>query len=256
MSKLIFVTYASGTYKKNIFWNKFFVNLFIRPDISLFYTDEDLKKSNIYKNNRELFDAPIGAGYWAWKPWVISKAINNANEGDIVIYQDCGAGFKYKNFRKPNNIIDYAKKNNIMPGVLIPIHGKNKHLTHAKCFELMECNNEIYYNASMIEATVSAWKVGKESKIFVNKWLTYCLDLRIVGDSLDRQKGIDDTFLLHRYDQSILTNLSIKMEMKPINLSFNDMHLSKSLSLIDLDLGNRQIILNILLSIIRFFRKI
>jgi hypothetical protein len=172
MSKIIFVTYASGRYKKNIFWNKLFVSIFIRPNKSFFYTDEDLHKTDVYKKHRDVFDAEIGAGYWAWKPWVISQAINYAEEGDVVLYQDCGMGLKYKNFVRPKNIIAYALKNDAMPGILVPIHGVNKHWTHDKCFQIMNCYNEKYFNNPQVEAAISAWRVSDKSQEFVNEWMS------------------------------------------------------------------------------------
>jgi len=260
MSEVIFVTYASSNYRKNIFWNKLFVKLFIRPDKAFFYTDDDLKKSATYKDNRVIFDAVKGGGYWAWKPWVILQAIESANEGDIVLYQDCGKGFKYKNFKKPVNIIKYALDNGAMPGVLVPIHGKNKQWTHSKCFELMGCCEERYYESAQVEATVSAWKVGEKSKGFVGEWFSYCLKLDVVGDVPADCPEPNDYFSFHRYDQSVLTNLVLKRELKPVRLSFDDIHFSKSLSLVDLELGKREflnkVILNVVLRLFRFIRNL
>ena len=250
MSKTHFVTYASGAYKKNIFWNKLFVHIFIRPDRTIFLTDEDLKSTEIYTKNKDVFDVPKGGGYWAWKPWAIFEAIKNAEDGDVVLYQDCGKGFKYKNFRRPKNIINYALKNESVPGVLVPIHGKNKNWTHSKCFELMGCCDEKYYESSQVEASVSAWRVGEKSKQFVDEWLSYCLNLEVVGDLKSNDNEIKE-FIQHRYDQSILTNLVIKRNMNPIRLSFEDMHYSKSMCLVDLDLdqnhaGNKFLLMLIL----------
>ena len=252
MGKVIFVTYASSVYKKNIFWNKLFVRLFIRPDKILFYTDVDLKASNIYKENRDVFDAARGGGYWAWKPWVILKAIESADEGDVVIYQDCGKGLKYKNFRKPVNVIAYALNNDAMPGVLVPIHGKSNNWTHHKCFELMGCCEEKYYNTPMVEASISAWSVNARSRGFIEEWLSYCLNAEVVGDLPVDKSRLNDGFLNHRYDQSVLTNLVIKRDLHPVRLSFDDMHLSKSISLVDLDLGNRSLSLWVVLKLNRF----
>jgi len=258
MDKVIFVTYASGTYKKNIFWNKLFVKLFIRPDEIIFLTDEDLKKSDIYEHNKDVFNSTKGAGYWAWKPWAILEAVKSGNEEDIILYQDCGKGFKYKNFRKPTNLIDYAKKYNVMPGILIPIHGKNKNWTHSKCFELMNCNNEKYYNTPQVEAVISAWKVNSKSIEVLHEWLKYCLTLDIISDSKENELLKNKNFISHRYDQSILTNITIKNDLKPICLSFDDMHFSKSMSLVDLDLNKKsffnKIILNMILFIVRLKR--
>lgn len=254
MSKIIFVTYASGRYKKNIFWNKLFVSIFIRPNKSFFYTDEDLHKTDFYKKHRDVFDAEIGAGYWAWKPWVISQAINYAEEGDVVLYQDCGMGFKYKNFVRPKNIIAYALKNDAMPGILVPIHGVNKHWTHDKCFQIMNCYNDKYFNNPQVEAAISAWRVSDKSQEFVNEWMSYCLDINVVGDDY----SLNNNLISHRYDQSVLTNLVIKRGLKPLKLSFDDMHFSKSLSLVDMDLGRKnafnKLILNTVLTLFRFKR--
>jgi len=255
VGKVIFVTYASGVYEKNMFWNKLFIKIFIRPDKIIFFTDKDLKKSNIYEQNKNIFDSTIGAGYWAWKPWAILEAVKSANEGDIILYQDCGKGFKYKNFLKPTNLINYAKTHNIMPGILVPIHGKNKNWTHSKCFELMNCNNERYYNTPQVEAVISAWKVNPKSIEVLSEWLKYCLNIEIIGDCQEKSLIKNNEFRNHRYDQSILTNLVIKKDLKPIRLSFDDMHFSKSMSLVDLDLDKKnffnKMIRNIILLIFR-----
>ena len=123
MNNIIFVTYATGSYKKNIRCNKFFVNIFIRPRLSLFLTDLDLKKDDIYWKNHQIFNADVGAGYWAWKPWSILKAFQNAQEGDIVLYQDCGVGLRYKNFMRPTAVINYALEHQVFPGVSVPDSG-------------------------------------------------------------------------------------------------------------------------------------
>jgi hypothetical protein len=256
MSKIIFVTYASGGYKKYIFWNKLFVSIFIRPDKSFFYTDEDLHKTDFYKKHRDVFDAEIGAGYWAWKPWVILQAISYAEEGDVVLYQDCGMGLKYKNFVRPKNIIAYALKNDAMPGILVPIHGVNKHWTHDKCFQIMNCYNDKYFNSPMIEAAISAWKVSDKSQEFVNEWMSYCLDINVVGDGYALHGDLNNNRINHRYDQSVLTNLVIKRELKPLKLSFDDMHFSKSLSFVELDLRKSGIFLGLLLKINKLFKHI
>lgn len=254
VSKTYFVTYASGIFKENVFWNKLFVNIFIKPYKSFFFTDKDLKEDKIYEENREIFDSPKGAGYWAWKPWVILEALNNAKEGDILLYQDCGKGLKYKNFLQPTNLIRYAKQHNSMPGILVPIHGKNKSWTHHKCFEIMNCSEEKYLESSQIEASVSVWKVNEESKKFVKNWLQYCLNKDVVGELSSYDNEIQG-FLDHRYDQSVLTNLVLKYNLKPIKLSFDDMHISKSMSLIDLDLRENKYLLKIILFFLRLKNK-
>lgn len=235
MRKLIFVTYASGSYKKNIGVNIFFAKLFMRLDECKVFTDIDLKKDRIYQENKAIFDANIGGGYWAWKPWAILQAILSAKEGDIVIYQDCGKGLKYKNFRYPKYIIDYVKASGSVPGISVPIYGTNKDWTHEKCFRLMNCDSSAYYDSPQVEASISAWEVNDLNINFIKEWLMYCLNIEVVGDQYD----VDDKKIPHRYDQSILTNLVIKHKLNPLEANFNQMYITKSLSLVDLDLSKK-----------------
>jgi hypothetical protein len=236
MSKVIFVSYASGSYTKNIFWNKVFVRLFIRPDKIIFLTDEDLHQDPIYHKYLAVFSAKTGAGYWAWKPWAITKAMNFADDDDIVIYQDCGQGLRYKNLMKPKNIIAYAKKHNVMPGVLIPEHGINKEWTHQQCFNLMGCNAEKFHNTAQVEAVISAWKASDMTKFILSEWLNFCTNENVVSDNyIDKNSSFATKG--HRYDQSVLTNLVIKHNLIPIRHNLAGLHLFKSMTLLNLFLA-------------------
>lgn len=233
MTNVIFVSYAAGKYIENIKWNSFFVKHFIRPKYYSFYTDKDLKKDSIYESNRLIFDNKVGAGYWAWKPWCILKEMEKANEGDIIIYQDCGKGLRYKNFLKPRALIEYTLKNEVFPGVLVPEHGKNKEWTHESCFINMECSGDEYYSTPQVEAVISAWVVNSSNKKILADWLRYCLDVRVISDKYICK---DSSFATkgHRYDQSILTNLVVKNKLLPLTHNIVGVHLFKSLSFLNL----------------------
>jgi|GEM_PF-2538163 len=231
MTDVTFVTYASGSYRKNIFWNRFFVKYFFRPKELFFFTDDNLKKDLVYLANRKVFDAKMGGGYWAWKPWVILQAMRKAAEGDLVVYQDCGKGLKYKIFARPKGLLDFALSHGAMPGVFVPSHGENWRWTHAKCFEVMGCNNPKYFESPQVEASVSMWVVNDKNIAFLEEWLSFCLDLDVVGDSTEEER---DGFVCHRYDQSILTNLVIKYDYPAMLDPFDVPHFSKSLSFLNL----------------------
>lgn len=262
MNNVIFVSYAAGKYKENIKWNSFFVKHFIRPKYYSFYTDEDLKKDSIYELNRLVFDSKVGAGYWAWKPWCILKEMKKAKEGDIIIYQDCGKGLRYKNFLKPQALIEYTLKNGVFPGVLVPEHGNNKEWTHESCFINMECLGGEYYYTPQVEAVISAWVVNSDNKKILADWLRYCLDVRVVSDNYICEHSSFAT-KGHRYDQSILTNLVVKNNLSPLNHNIEGLHLFKSLSFLNLFISQNTFfgrmkfkILYLAVKIIRFTRHL
>jgi hypothetical protein len=238
MSKVIFVTYASGSYKRNIFWNKLFVKLFVKADTVMFLTDDELRKEPIYHQFLSVFTAKTGAGFWAWKPWAISKAMKTAADGDIIIYQDCGEGLRYKNFIRPSNLIKYARLHDVMPGVLVPEHGRNQDWTHQQCFKLMGCYEERFFNSPQVEASISVWKVNDKTKKIVSDWLLFCTNDKIISDVHIEQSSNFAT-KGHRYDQSVLTNIVVRDALIPVKHNLNELHIFKSMSFLNLYLGRK-----------------
>ena len=103
MNRFSFVTFSSDHFEKNVFWNKLFIDLFLRPERTFFYKRSDLISDPVYEKNIKLFSLKKGAGLWAWKPLVILRAMEQMSDGDILLYQDCGKGLKYKNLIHPRN---------------------------------------------------------------------------------------------------------------------------------------------------------
>ena len=145
-----------------------------------------------------------------------------------------------------------------MPGVLIPLHGVNKDWTHSKCFSVMGCESDLYYDSPQVEASISAWQVCNENIDFIKEWLSYCLNIEVIGNQFTTDKKL----IPHRYDQSILTNLVLKNNLKPLDPSFKQVHLTKSISLVELKLSKKsynKVFINLILYLInikRSFKKI
>jgi hypothetical protein len=56
------------------------------------YTENDLKSDyNFWINHGDFIERNRrGYGYWIWKPYLIKKKLNELNNGDFLIYADCG----------------------------------------------------------------------------------------------------------------------------------------------------------------------
>ncbi|MDR1599312.1 MAG: hypothetical protein LBS11_05515 [Oscillospiraceae bacterium] len=52
------------------------------------YSPKDLDE-NFVRANANILNKPRGGGYWLWKPYVILKTLEQANDGDYVFYADC-----------------------------------------------------------------------------------------------------------------------------------------------------------------------
>jgi hypothetical protein len=232
--RLIFVTYASGLFEPNLERNGRLIERFMQPDLMLLLRRADLEADPIYPPNKAIYDAPKGAGYWAWKPWAILKALEQARDGDVVVYQDCGTGLRYKNLIKLRALPRLARAKGFIAGVETDRYGPNRKWTHRACIEAIGSYTSQYLEAPQVEASVSLWTNTPQSMAFVRAWLGFCLDPRVVGDPQDGSQE-DPAFIEHRYDQSILTCLAVR-ESAPVLRPARELHAyGKSLMVMELE---------------------
>ena len=209
-SKVTYITYATGEKylekAKNILpvMEGYFDN-------TVLYKKEDIDK-NFYNKNKNILETEKGAGYWLWKPYFILKTLENVNENDIVFYLDLG-DFLSENIK--NFIISKILIND---GFLL-INGGHSHLRWTKndCFNLMDCHGDEYHNCTQLEAGCCAFSKNDKTINFVKEWLNYCQNYDIISSEYKSQNN--PNFVEHRYDQSILTNLSIKHNIKKVSIN-------------------------------------
>jgi hypothetical protein len=208
--KLIYVNYSDLNYRghqnfllEHVIENKIY-------DTVCPYTREWLETTEFYQKNKSILDKDRLAGYALWKPYIISETFKNINDGDIVVYMDCG---------------DYPKKGigKIVSKYMTDtdqyfIEGNhtsvNQWWTKRDCFYYMDCDEEKYWSAIQLEDGFIALRKTQFNIDLVEEWLTYCSDERIITDILNTC-GLEnlDGFKDHRHDQSILTNLKIKYNL-------------------------------------------
>jgi hypothetical protein len=169
------------------------------------YDLEEIKKTSFYLNNKEILDSSRGIGYWLWKPYIISETLKKANEGDIVMYID--AGIEIIASLEP--LYEICKQQS----VLLFANGnlKNFGWTKRDCFVLMNCDNKLFWNSVQCDASSCIFKKSDVSVRFVEEWLTYCCDKRIMTDMPNTcgKKNLFG-FIQHRYDQSVLSLLAYR----------------------------------------------
>lgn len=161
--------------------------------------DEDFKEKN-----KDILSRPRGNGYWLWKSYIINKTmVEKLNEGDYLIYTD--AGTIYMN--QSHILIDFMIKNkfSIWANKLIC---KESQYTKRDAFILMGVDMPFYRNSHQYIATIQIYKKNEYSVKFIQEWLYYCQDKRIITDDNNTQ-GMPNfqDFRDNRHDQSILSLL-------------------------------------------------
>lgn len=181
------------------------------------YSMKDIHQAGgvFYEKNKFILDQKRGAGYWLWKPYIIKDALSTVDDGDYVFYVDSGAF--YINDIKPLIDAMEAAKTDILP----VLGGASefwfeKNWTKRDAFILMDCDEEKYYNSPQRIATFIFLKKSANSIAFVDEWLEYMQDPRIVTD-MPNQLGKEnyEGFKENRHDQTVLSLLTKKHDIKP-----------------------------------------
>lgn len=170
------------------------------------YDFDDIKTTEFYQLHKQILDQTTGMGNWLWKPFIIQQAMNSLSDGDVLVYADSGIAV----------IADLDPLINICRStepILLFANGdlKNSAWTKRDCFALMDCDSEKYWSGLQVDAAICLFRTGVQSKQFIEEWLSYACDDRIVTNK-PNTTGLQNLpdFVEHRHDQSILSLLAIK----------------------------------------------
>ena len=235
MAKKIFINFSGSidNQDKHLVNRQKLLNItasrYANIDEVIAWTRDDILNSDFYKKNQTILDNPRGAGFWAWKPYIILETLKKSAKDDWVIYCDVGKPFRRGDkCRSGNNnignafytpvdaMIEYAHKHKgFTPGVWIPHYGLAYVWTKRDCFVGMDCDSSVYHNSPHVQAGYSAWSNSDASIAFLEEWLRWCQNPDIITDNENvLGKANLEHFRDHRHDQSILTNLCIKHHVK------------------------------------------
>ena len=263
MTKLniYFATYADGEYEKNLKKNLLFVKIFLKPKKIFIYNRQKIVDTKFYERNKALLDEQRGAGFYAWKPYIIQESLNKIEVDDCLIYYDSGLGKRYLVWSGLKNLIRWTQnsRHKMLPGLMIPEWGPNSVWTKRDAFIIMNLDHvNSVKNLPQVQATFSIWIKCKKTVDFVEEWTKYAQDRRIISDDKNTLGfGNYEGFVENRHDQSILSNLVHKYQIQSINSEKEYIPFNKSLSFVDLYFkANRGILRNLIYnSILALFRK-
>jgi len=180
------------------------------------YRPDDLRADNFLDAYRHILEQQPGAGWWAWKPFVILQTMKQTNPGDIVLYTDAGVSI-VENLDILFEMTAKAKDNRMLfaaPALYGPC--TNAMFTRRDCFIEMGLDTPEYWNSRMLNAAFHIWMNTDDNISFLEEWLMYCTNERAISH-LSASHGKPDLpenskhpMDKHRFDQSILSLLSVK----------------------------------------------
>ena len=154
---------------------------------------------NFKNKNKEILSNKRGAGYWLWKPYIISKTLRTLDNGDYLVYMDSGACI----VKDVDNILRMVDHKGILT---FSMKQKISKWTKGDCFYILnKTNKNNFKDNDQIQATYIFIKKCNHSVDFIDKWLEYCTNKNLLTDIDNKHMNNFEDFIDHRHDQAILS---------------------------------------------------
>jgi hypothetical protein len=179
---------------------------------TILYTDKDLKTDkSFWKQHHEFFTQnKRGYGYWLWKPYFIKKTIETLQNGDILLYLDCGCELGTDKLIQLHHLFEIVKTDKIV--------GTFTH--YEKDWNKMDLLNTLnmveHVKQNMGEPQHQAgallFYICDDVRELVSQWYLLGCDYHNIDDTPSLSPNMD-CFREHRHDQSIFSLLTKKHQL-------------------------------------------
>lgn len=212
MSKRIFITFGAGG-DNYVRAGERLTNQAEKTgyfDKVVLYGEKYLRDDKEFWNKHENFilNNKRGYGYWIWKSYIIKKTLENMEEGDILMYLDCGCEIGGKKQSKIKLFFDLVKKYKIITTHI----GIEKKWNKMDLIEFLEMKNSKKLNQQQIQSGALLIYKDENSKKLVDLWYEISCDYHLIDDTPSLKPNLK-CFKEHRHDQSILSLLIKKYNL-------------------------------------------
>jgi len=171
------------------------------------FTDTDLQSDQNFWNKHSEFiqKNPRGYGYWLWKPYLIKKTMKRMNDGDTLIYLDCGCEIDVRKKDLMKQYFEYSKTQNI---IIEPNCLEFDWTKMDLVLKLGMLDNKYLYSPQH-QAGAILFYVNDTTRKLVDEWYELGCDYHLIDDSPSMSPNLPG-FQEHRHDQSIFSLLTKK----------------------------------------------
>lgn len=186
--------------------------------------EDDLKKDKEFwsKHGNYLVSNSRGFGYWIWKPYLINKIFSLMDDGDVLVYCDCGNELDIEKKEEILKLFDIVKTELLLgsyPGerentknhipFLNEINWTKKDLLH---FLHVENDGDIL-NTKQRQANTLVILKCPRTKYLIRDWYSITDQHYHFIDDSPSQLPNYECFREHRHDQSVFSILSKKYDL-------------------------------------------
>lgn len=171
---------------------------------TLIYGINDLTKAEFYRKHYTTFQQKTGFGYWLWKPFFVNKALSEIKYGDVLFYVDAASLF----IADPGPLVNIALTNESGIVAFDAWPMQNRQWTKRDTFINMNCDDQRFWDAKHVIATLFLIRKTDFTVDFFSEWLKECENVQSLSDNPNvHEKENFSDFVSHRMDQSILSIL-------------------------------------------------
>lgn len=181
-------------------------------DNSIMYKSSNLPQQFL-DENFEIISQPRGYGYWLWKPYIILSIMNHLKDGDKLFYMDSSNIILQHlgNLLSSSEDIILFENKDSNPYDQVWI---NRDWTKRDCFILMDCDESKYWDGKQANASYQLYTKTERTLTFLNEMYNYAKNKNILTDIPNIYGDNLSGFRDHRHDQSILSLMAIKYDIK------------------------------------------
>lgn len=173
-------------------------------DVILPKRPEDISNKFI-TDNMLIMSQKKGAGLCLWKSYFIRDImLNSMEDDDFIMYMDSSDEFNdgLKNFA----LSHLNSQKQFFVGTVY----KNRSFTSTRCFRVLGCDSDKYWDARMVEAGCIGMIKTEYNIHFLTKWHECCRIPEAIMIPENRDGETHKEFIRHTYDQSILSILIVQ----------------------------------------------
>jgi hypothetical protein len=163
------------------------------------FTPHDLS-SSFKEANKSTLSLPRGAGYWIWKPWIISEVLKDLNPGDSLLYLDAGVLLS----QQATHFQELSRDGRIHLWNNMTSFNHNAHWVDERVWrEIVGAELSLSSSPHHWAGAVLTQK-NNESEAQVNLWLNLCKQAKFLRPETLADYVPTPRLIGHRHDQSIL----------------------------------------------------
>jgi hypothetical protein len=174
------------------------------------YTDDDLKKDSAFWSiHGEFIEAnPRGYGYWLWKSHIIKKTMDQLQDGDVLLYLDCGCEID----SRKKNVIEEFMRTVKTSQIIYSCNCIEEVLTKMDLFVKLDMVDNKHMKSYQHQAGAILFHISDTTRALVNQWCELSSEYHNIDDSPSIVPNAS-VFHEHRHDQSIFSLLTKKYNL-------------------------------------------